>query len=111
MRIQQLIDGEKKYTDGLKDYIEYIKKPIEATGLISKEDEKKMFSTIEPILALHTHFYKQLSEHFAKYTKEQTYGDILSKNFPYFKIYTDYIYYADQAQSLLLKMSEQHPQI
>lgn len=58
MRIQQLIDGEKKYIDGLKDYIEYIKKPIEATGLVSKEDQKKMFSTIEPILALHTHFHK-----------------------------------------------------
>lgn len=65
-----------------------------------------MFSTIEPILTLHTHFHQQLSEHFAKYDKNQTYGDILAKNFPYFKIYTDYIYYADQAQALILKLAE-----
>lgn len=106
MRIKQLIDGQKKYTEGLKDYIEYIKKPIQATGLLSKEDIIKIFSTIQPILALHTHFYQQLNDKFVNYDKNQIYGDILVKNFPYFKIYNDYIYYADQAQALILKFAD-----
>ena len=40
------------------------------------------------------------------YDKNQIYGDILVKNFPYFKIYNDYIYYADQAQALMLKLAD-----
>lgn len=28
MRLQELVDGERKYTAGLADYIQFIKKPI-----------------------------------------------------------------------------------
>lgn len=37
MRILELIDGERNYISGLKDYIEYIKIPICKLGVLSKE--------------------------------------------------------------------------
>ena len=37
MRFQELVDGERKYTQGLEDYIKYIKKPIEALKILSQD--------------------------------------------------------------------------
>ena len=71
----------------------------------------KLFSTIEPILAFHSHFLQELNKKFEKYEKYQTFGDVFLKNIPFFKIYTDYIMYADDAQKLLLSLQEEHDEV
>ena len=71
----------------------------------------KLFSTIEAILTFHEHFEKQISAKFSKYEKYQTFGDVFIKNIPYFKIYTDYIMYADEAEKIMLHLQEEHDEV
>lgn len=46
MRILELIEGEKKYINGLNEYIQYIKVPICNLKILTDLENKKMFSTI-----------------------------------------------------------------
>ena len=41
---------------------------------------------------------------FAKYHKYQVYGDVIKKYIPYFKLYLEYIYNAENAQKFLIKL-------
>lgn len=79
--------------------------------ILSDLENKKLFSTIESILAFHRYLEQELSARFEKYHKYQTYGDLIKKNIPFFKLYTDYIEYADEAQALLLKLEESNEQV
>lgn len=46
LRILEFIEGEKKYINGLTDYIEYIKNPICSLSILTDLENKKLFSTI-----------------------------------------------------------------
>lgn len=71
----------------------------------------KLFSTIESIHTFHKQFHEALNAKFSNYDKYQTYGDIFRKNIPFFKLYNDYILYADQAEKILLELQENNPQV
>ena len=46
MKILELIDGEQRYIAGLKEYIAYVKDPIEAVGVLNEEERRLLFSSI-----------------------------------------------------------------
>jgi len=45
---------------------------------------------------------------YEQHHKYQTYGDIIKSMVPFFKLYVDYIYQAENAQNLLIKLVKEH---
>ncbi len=50
-------------------------------------------------------------ERYKQHSKYQTYGDIIKGVIPFFKLYIDYIYQAENAQNLLIKFNSENEEI
>jgi len=67
-----------------------------------------LFCNIEEIKKFHEELHQRLMKRYEQHHKYQTYGDIIKSMVPFFKLYVDYIYQAENAQNLLIKLVKEH---
>merc|ERR1719245_49837 len=100
LAIQELIETEKTYVNGLNLCIENYYKPLSQNGkIISNDDLRGMFNDIETIYKLNCTFLKDLE------SNTKNIGDQFVKFCPYFRMYQNYCNNYDEAMVLLNKYS------
>lgn len=102
---------ERNYIEILTGYIEGIKQPIEKLKILTEPEERLLFCNIEEIKKFHEELYQILLKRYEKHEKYTTYGDIIKGVIPFFKLYIDYIYQAQNAHSFIIKLIKENEKI
>lgn len=104
--IEEIISSEEKYMNSLKCVINYYILPARQKGLISKNEEDRLFGSIENIALfsakLHSSLFAVLNNNFLR--NQTKIADIFLKMMPFFKLYIPYLNNYDLSIQLLEKL-------
>ncbi|GAM18319.1 hypothetical protein SAMD00019534_014940 [Acytostelium subglobosum LB1] len=88
---RHMIQEERRYIDNLDIMLHYYHRPLKMAGLISDEDFKSIFFSVEEIFTVHQRVLSQFEQLNNKWPCVEGLGDIFLRIAPEFKVYGNYV--------------------